>query len=38
MEIGYQVGQVVLRDTVTLQQQWQEPVDGATKLGIMLQP
>ena len=27
MEIGYQVGQVVLRDTVTLQQQWQEHLE-----------
>ena len=27
MEIGYQVGQVVLRDTVSLQQQWQEHLE-----------
>ena len=27
MEIGYQVGQVVLRDTITLQQQWQEHLE-----------
>ena len=27
MEIGYQVGHVVLRDTITLQQQWQEHLE-----------
>ncbi len=27
MEVGYQVGQVVLRDTITLQQQWQEHLE-----------
>ena len=27
MEIGYQVGQVVLRETITLQQQWQEHLE-----------
>ena len=27
MEVGYQVGQVVLRDTVSLQQQWQEHLE-----------
>ncbi len=27
MEVGYQVGQVVLRDTMTLQQQWQEHLE-----------
>ncbi|MDE2940686.1 MAG: LLM class flavin-dependent oxidoreductase [Chloroflexota bacterium] len=27
MEVGYQVGQVVLRDTISLQQQWQEHLE-----------